>query len=370
VSDKSSQIVSCLFQKCVAPLGQCILNPKCLANVVCINTCNGRDDEIGCQIKCGDQFDNEVVGTFNKCAVSDMSCVSQKADDGSYPVPNSNIVVPSFDTKFFNGRLFITAGQNKLFDVFDCQVHFFQETAKGKFVGKLNWRIDEPDGEFFTRDALQAFVQDPKLGGHFLNHDNEFLHYKDDWYIIDYEYDNNKNGLPPFVFVYYRGSNDAWDGYGGAFVYTRDRALPPELLPRMRIAAQKVGFDFDKDFTITDNTCPTELSDAEKLIKREKFAGKIVLQTEKQIQEQATRFRGNAINSVKAQKLFFSEESSKVEEAFEQLQNKLNAFEKEIATEATSLTTEIVNEAVGIERQVQEKETAITELFGAEQKGR
>ena len=60
-----SQIVGCLFQKCPVPLGKCVLNPKCLANVVCINTCNGRPDEIECQIKCGDIFENPVVGEFN-----------------------------------------------------------------------------------------------------------------------------------------------------------------------------------------------------------------------------------------------------------------------------------------------------------------
>ena len=29
-----------------------------------------------------------------------------------------------------------------------------------------------------------------------------------------------------YVVVYYKGSNDAWDGYGGAVVYTRARTLP------------------------------------------------------------------------------------------------------------------------------------------------
>lgn len=65
-----SQIVGCLFQKCSVQLGKCVLNPKCLANVVCINTCTGRPDEIDCQIKCGDIFENEVVGEFNSTSVS------------------------------------------------------------------------------------------------------------------------------------------------------------------------------------------------------------------------------------------------------------------------------------------------------------
>lgn len=105
-----NEIVSCLFQKCSQSLGKCVLNPKCLANVVCLNTCG---EDINCQIKCGDLFENEVVGEFNKCVVSDMACIQQKADDGSYPIPTN--VVPKFDTSFFNGRLYITAG---MYDVY------------------------------------------------------------------------------------------------------------------------------------------------------------------------------------------------------------------------------------------------------------
>jgi hypothetical protein len=29
-----------------------------------------------------------------------------------------------------------------------------------------------------------------------------------------------------YVVVYYKGTNDAWDGYGGAVVYTKARQLP------------------------------------------------------------------------------------------------------------------------------------------------
>jgi hypothetical protein len=112
-------IVGCLFEKCQLPLLKCISNPKCLANVICINTCNGREDEIGCQIQCGDLFENEVVGDFNKCVVSDMGCVAQKPDDGKYPEPEPSVLVPKFDTKLWNGKWYITAGQNPLFDVCD-----------------------------------------------------------------------------------------------------------------------------------------------------------------------------------------------------------------------------------------------------------
>jgi len=326
VASDSKAIVGCLFTKCQVPLLKCIANPKCLANVACINTCNGKEDEIGCQIKCGDLFENAAVGEFNKCAVSDMSCVPQQQDEGLYPEPKPGTLVPKFDTKLWNGKWYITAGQNPLFDIFPCQVHFFSETAPGKFYGKLNWRIEEPDGEFFNRDAIQEFVQDPQQPGHLINHDNEYLHYKDDWYIVDYEYDDNPTNTPPFAFVYYRGSNDAWDGYGGVVVYTRDSKLPESLLPRLREASKKIGYDFDKDFSTVDNTCKT-MDSKESVILKEKFAGKVLLQTEKSIQAQSTKFRGNAINSIKAQKIFFSNESKGAQDAFESLSNDVKAFE-------------------------------------------
>ena len=94
-------------------------------------------------------------------------------------------------------RWYISAGLNKIFDTFDCQVHFFTSPSPGKFYAKIFWRITEPDGEFFTKDTVQRFVQDPKNPAHFLNHDNEYLHYKDDWYIIDYD-------PKEFVLVYYK----------------------------------------------------------------------------------------------------------------------------------------------------------------------
>jgi len=334
----------CLLQKCRLPLLKCITNPNCLANVICINTCNGKEDETGCQIKCGDIFENKVVGEFNKCAVSDMDCVPTRPDDGAYPVPAPEKMVQKFNTNLWNGKWFITAGQNELFDIFPCQVHFFTETEPGKFFGKLNWRITEPDGEYFSRDAVQEFYQDPNQPGHLINHDNEYLHYQDDWYIIDYAEDDNKDGVPPFAFVYYRGANDAWVGYGGVVVYTRDSKLPMELVPRLREAAKKVNFDWDKDFTLTDNTC-TEQTDGEKVLLREQFAGKAAIQTEEQIQAAAVRARGNAVNSVKG-------ELGLAEKAIEGLEKKAVDFEKEIVKDVFKVEEEIVKDVVKVEREI------------------
>jgi len=253
-------------------------------------------------------------------------------------------MVKEFNTNLWNGRWYITAGQNELFDRFPCQVHFFTETEPGKFYGKLNWRIQEPDGEYFTRDAVQEFYQDPKLPGHLINHDNDYLHYEDDWYIIDYAADDNKEGVPPFAFVYYRGANDAWVGYGGAVVYTRDSKLPEELIPRLREAAKKVNFDYDKDFVATDNTCK-EMEKGQAILLREQFAGKVVLQTEEQLQAASVRARNNAANGVKT-------ELSQAEKAFELLEKKTVEFEKEIVNDVVKLEQEIVKDVVIIEKEI------------------
>lgn len=57
-----------------------------------------------CQIKCGDIFENDVVGVFNSCAVSQKKCVPQKQNNGEYPIPLQSSMVKSFDTSIWNGR--------------------------------------------------------------------------------------------------------------------------------------------------------------------------------------------------------------------------------------------------------------------------
>ena len=162
-------------------------------------------------------------------------------DNGMYMEPPSDVLVPEFDTSMMEGRWYITAGLNPLFDTFDCQVttpsslslslsvwrvppadpttsctqeHYFTAPEKGRLYAKLKWRVKKPNGQFIERSDVQTFVQDEDKKGMLLNHDNEFLHYQDDWFVL---------GMRPdeYVAVYYRGSNDAWDGYGGAVVYTR-----------------------------------------------------------------------------------------------------------------------------------------------------
>ncbi len=307
---------------CQKELAECVTNPSCLANVICLNTCNGRKDEAECQIKCGDTFENEVVGKFNSCAVSQKKCVPQKQDEGEYPIPAMESQVKKFDTTMWNGKWYISAGLNKIFDVFDCQVHFFTSPYPGKFYAKLFWRINEPDGEFFTKNAVQRFIQDSKNPAHLVNHDNEYLHYKDDWYIIDYDDDKDKG----FVLVYYRGSNDAWDGYGGAFLYTREPTVRPELKPRLEAAVEKMGLKYKwADFVETDNTCKSQ--DQSSSVLREKYASKVLITEEKQLQEQLTLARNAAVNTIQEDEKVAEKSIANVER---QLEKYLQSVEKDL----------------------------------------
>ena len=86
----------------------------------------------------------------------------------------------------------------------------------------------------WRRSAIQEFVQDDQQPGILYNHDNEFLHYQDDWYILG-QRENE------YVVVYYRGSNDAWDGYGGAVVYSKEPVLPAKWIPEITDQLAKIN---------------------------------------------------------------------------------------------------------------------------------
>merc|ERR1712195_368231 len=141
--------------------------------------------------------------------------------------------------------------------IFDCQKHVFTAPSPQKLVGNLQWRIKDPVAQtsFVTRYTVQEFEMDKTRQGILYNHDNDFLHYEDDWYVLaakDQKY----------VVVYYRGNNDAWDGYGGAVVYTKEPAFPKEFIPEMREAVEKVGLkweDFEQDLVFVEGRAAASL---------------------------------------------------------------------------------------------------------------
>uniref|UniRef100_A0A7N0TF25 VDE lipocalin domain-containing protein n=1 Tax=Kalanchoe fedtschenkoi TaxID=63787 RepID=A0A7N0TF25_KALFE len=329
---------TCLLKECRIELAKCIANPSCAANVACLQTCNNRPDETECQIKCGDLFENSVVDQFNECAVSRKKCVPQKSDVGDFPVPDPSALVKSFNIADFTGKWYITSGLNPTFDVFDCQLHEFH-TEGDKLVGNLTWRIRTPDSGFFTRSAMQKFVQDPAQPGILYNHGNEYLHYQDDWYILSSRIENKPDD---YVFVYYRGRNDAWDGYGGAVIYTRSSTLPQTIIPELQKAAKSVGRDFST-FITTDNTCGPEPPLVERL-------EKTVEQGEKAIVREVEEIEGEVEKEVELVEKTEMTLLQRLIEWFKELQRDEESFLKTLTKEEMELLSDLKMEATEVEK--------------------
>ncbi|KAJ4851295.1 Violaxanthin de-epoxidase, chloroplastic [Turnera subulata] len=329
---------TCLLKECRIELAKCIANPACAANIACLQTCNNRPDETECQIKCGDLFENSVVDQFNECAVSRKKCVPKKSDVGEFPAPDPAVLVQKFNIADFSGKWFITSGLNPTFDTFDCQLHEFHMES-GKLVGNLTWRIRTPDYGFFTRSAVQRFVQDPENPGVLYNHDNEFLHYEDDWYILSAKVENKPDD---YIFVYYRGRNDAWDGYGGAVVYTRSASLPESIVPELERAARTVGRDFNK-FIRTDNTCGPEPPLVERLEKTVEEGEKTLVREVEQIEEEVEE----EVQKVGKTELSLFE---RLAEGLKELQKDEEYFLKELSKEEMDLLSDLKMEASEVEK--------------------
>ena len=332
----AAAVGTCVVSKCTAPLARCIVDGSCLANLACIQTCNNRPDEGDCQITCGDKFSSPAVDQFTKCAVTDTGCVPQRKDDGSWPVPKDEVLVQKFSPETFQGPWYISAGLNKAFDTFDCQLHRFESPAPNKLVGNLQWRIKDPVAgtNFVTRYTVQEFVQDATRPGILYNHDNDFLHYEDDWYILGEDPGN-------WILIYYRGNNDAWDGYGGATVYSKEPTLDPKYFDAIDAKLKPIGRSF-KDFTLTDNSCraaETKLEEFEQdlvFVETRVAAG---IQSNTFIQE--------------IEKDFAILEKEVVKDVV--------AVEKEIVKDVTAVEKEIVKDVTAVEQEV---EKDFKQLFG------
>ncbi|POO02984.1 Lipocalin [Trema orientale] len=325
---------ACLLKECRVELAKCIANPSCAANVACLQTCNNRPDETECQIKCGDLFENSVVDEFNECAVSRKKCVPRKSDVGEFPIPDPAVLVKSFNIADFSGKWFISSGLNPTFDTFDCQLHEFH-TESNKLVGNLSWRISTPDGGFFTRSTMQRFVQDPQQPGILYNHDNEYLHYQDDWYILSSKIENKPDD---YIFVYYRGRNDAWDGYGGAVVYTRSSTLPESIVPELERAAKSVGRDFSK-FIRTDNTCGPEPPLVERLEKKIEEGERTIVEEVEQIEGEVEKVGRTELTLLQ-----------RLAEGFKVLQQDEENFLRELSKEEMEVLNQLQMEANEVER--------------------
>ncbi|KAL3160389.1 hypothetical protein ABBQ32_010714 [Trebouxia sp. C0010 RCD-2024] len=306
---------TCLLGNCQLQLATCIADPECLENLACLQLCNGRQDEAGCQIRCGDLYNDKAVQTFTACAVSDKKCVPQKIDRDAFPEPKPEALDKNFDLGKFEGRWYITAGLNPLFDDFDCQEHYFGVPEPGKLYGKINWRIKKPDNDFIDRSTVQTFKQqaNPAM---LYNGGNDYLHYEDTWYILASKPDE-------YVVVYYIGNNDAWKGYGGGTVYTRAPSLPDQYVPEIKEALAKIGQKWE-DWKVTDNSCKPHppatnlLQSAERFAEYEFGGLEKVLETDlKSFGKGFSVFEQNVVNTITGEEKIVSDEIQEAEKYLE-----------------------------------------------------
>lgn len=158
-------------------------------------------------------------------------------------------------------------------------------------------------------------------------------------YILSSKIENKPDD---YVFVYYKGRNDAWDGYGGAVVYTRSAVLPESIVPELQRAAQSVGRDFSK-FIRTDNTCGPEPPLVERLEKTVETGEKTII---KEVEEIEGEIEGEVEKVKDTEMTLFK----RLAEGFKVLKQDEEYFLRELSKEEMDILSELKMEASEVEK--------------------
>ncbi|CAM9804643.1 unnamed protein product [Phaeothamnion confervicola] len=263
---------ACIASKCGGAVVAAARDQRALHELTCLSSCG--IDDIACQMRCGDMYEQDVLRNFHVCAIAEHHCVPQRRDIGRHMLPDPAALPATFEPERFSGEWFITHGLNGVFDCFDCQRHIVRGEP-GKMVVDVEYRVartaggsssladavfgagggggtgagegaEDAEGTF-TRSLRQTFLQDPEHPGVLQAADNGYLHQRDDWFILDADPDSH-------MLVYYTGCNDAWCGYVGGVVYSRTPQLAAETRSRLVATAAAFGIRF-QDMCSTDNSC-------------------------------------------------------------------------------------------------------------------
>lgn len=141
-----------------------------------------------------------------------------------------------------------------------------------------------------------------------------------------------------YVFVYYRGRNDAWDGYGGAVVYTRSAVLPESIVPELEKAAQSVGRNFNT-FIKTDNTCGPEPPLVERLEKTAEAGERTIIREVEEIEEEVEKVKDTEMTLFR-----------RLLEGFKELQQDEENFLKGLSKEEMEILNGLKMEASEVEK--------------------
>lgn len=151
-----------------------------------------------------------------------------------------------------------------------------------------------------------------------------------------------ENTADDYIFVYYRGRNDAWDGYGGSVIYTRSSVLPESIVPELERAAQSVGRNF-KDYIRTDNTCGPEPPLIDRLEKTAEEGEKTIIREVEQIEEEVEK----EVEKVESTEMSLFQ---RLAEGFEELKKDEENFLRELSKEEMDVLSELKMEAGELEK--------------------
>ncbi|CEM35152.1 unnamed protein product [Vitrella brassicaformis CCMP3155] len=301
LSTRSSVDYYGLLTKCGGPLLRAMSDRRGLHEFVCLMKC-GMDD-IACQMRCGDLYEEDVLKEFHICAISEHQVIPQRIDrhaaegrvrddqgkseqvarqlPGASEVDRRIPVVAALEPAALQGEWWVVYGLNPVFDCFPCQHHTASvvKSAPGKTSEAvrsddgaphpimrwkngawtaangvrfdISYRVPVPHGgdkqPFFTRHVEQVFFPHRSSPGVLRSHDPTYLHQSDDWYILSADPER-------YFIVYYMGCNDAWCGYDGGVVYSRTPEPSQATIDDVREALRCAGLSIVSMCPV-DNAC-------------------------------------------------------------------------------------------------------------------
>lgn len=256
----------CVVRECKPELAACMQSGSCARGIACAGA--SASDPLG-QVRCMDLYEDSTLRSFSECAMTQSRCVPPLAGDTSDAAEFDRAraalqleppAVPPVD-ELLSGTWKLTLGLNPAFDKFDCQVHTF---SKGERVGAtrsvpavFRYRVHLDGDKWFTREGGKRITQPDPSRPHelLLRLEPAYLNYEDKWLVLGAQVSNSAE--EPWFAVRYHGSNAAWEGYGGANVYTRSGHVPPVGSRAYRAiegALRRGGLRMD-DMTAVDNSC-------------------------------------------------------------------------------------------------------------------
>ncbi|OAY84282.1 Violaxanthin de-epoxidase, chloroplastic [Ananas comosus] len=187
------------------------------------------------------------------------------------------------------------------------------------------------------------------------------------WYIISSKVENKPDD---YIFVYYRGRNDAWDGYGGAVVYTRSASLPETIIPELEKATKSVSRDFSK-FIRTDNTCGPEPPLVERIEKTVEEGEKIIIREVEEIEGEVPPLVERIEKTVEEGEKTIIREVEEIEGEVEQLgRTELTLFQKlakgfmEVIRDAENFFKGLGKEEMDLLNEMKMEANEVEKVFG------